>query len=204
MKKIILVILIGILTVNCSSDESQDNSESSSKSSLSFTLDNKTEYSSIHDEKINNYDIFPTTWEKKQVTNTSESTYTISSSVSIKGEVDEYYHYVDFNIITSDNNLQVNKTYDIDIDVALVLDLPLAKDPAVCYTSATLFNHDKTIGKVKITSFDGETLRGEFTISNLSNSNGYSNIGFCNGVQIKERFFNITKGIFYSIPKGRS
>ncbi|GAA3757888.1 hypothetical protein [Flavobacterium ginsengiterrae] len=97
--------------------------------------------------------------------------------------------------------MQVNKTYDIDIDVALVLDLPLAKDPALCYTSVTLFNHDKTIGKVKITSFDGETIKGEFSISNLSNSNGYSNIGFCNGAQIKERFFSITKGSFIAIPQ---
>lgn len=201
MKKNILLILIGILTLNCSSDESQDNPESSSESSFSFTLDNKTEYTSIHDEKVNDYDIFPTTWEKKQVTNTTDSKYTISSSVSIKGEADEYYHYIDFNIITSDKTLQINKTYDIDIEVALVLGLPLAKDPAVCYTTASLFVRDETVGKVKITSFDGSTLKGEFTISNLSNSNGYSNIGFCNGTQIKERLFNITKGMFTAIPK---
>lgn len=201
MKRNMFLILIGILTVNCSSDESQENSESPTKSSFSFTLDNKTEYTSIHDEKINDYDIFPTTWEKKQVTNTADSKYTISSSVSIKGEADEYYHYTDFNIITSDKTLQVNKTYDIDIEIALVLGLPLAKDPTVCYTTASLFVRDETVGKVKITSFDGETLKGEFTISKLSNSNGYSNIGFCNGTQIKEKFFNITKGTFTAIPK---
>ena len=201
MTKNILLILIGILTVNCSSDESQENSQSSAKSSFSFTLDNKTEYSSIHDEKVNGYDIYPTTWEKRQITNTTDSKYTISSSVSIKGEADEYYHYVDFNIVTSDKTLQVNKTYDIDIEVALILGLPLVKDPAVCYTNASLFVRDETVGKVKITSFNGESLKGEFTINNLIKSNGSSNIGFCNGAQIKERFFNITKGTFIAIAK---
>lgn len=118
-----------------------------------------------------------------------------------KRQSQKYYHYINFHIITPDKTLEVNKTYKIEIDTFLASNLPLAKDPSVCYTSATLFERDTTVGKVKITSFDGETLKGEFTISNLSNSNGVANAGYCNGTLIKERIFNITKGTFVAIPK---
>tara|TARA_R110000868_G_scaffold138428_1_gene352533 strand:+ start:584 stop:1222 length:639 start_codon:yes stop_codon:yes gene_type:complete len=205
LRSLCLAVLVVVSFTNCSSDNSDDNSDNNSdnsgKSELNFVLDDKIEYSSIHDKSINDYDDDPTTWKKKEITNTPNNEYKIDANFSIKKFVDNYYHIISLCIITPDKTLQVNKTYDISSNSLFGYMFPLIKDPSVCYTSVNLYWTNKTIAKVKITSFDGKTLKGEFNISNLSNSNGITNIGYCDGTKINERFFNITKGTFTAIPE---
>ncbi|WP_394775802.1 hypothetical protein [Flavobacterium sp.] len=63
----------------------------------------------------------------------------------------------------------------------------------------SLWDTDETSGTIKITSFDGKTLKGEFNISNLTNDNGFP-LGYCDGTKIVEKRFNITTGTFTAIP----
>ncbi|CAA9203675.1 hypothetical protein FLA105534_04855 [Flavobacterium bizetiae] len=44
MRKIVLFALVSILFVNCQSDDSEQENTDNSKSSIAFTLNNKTEY----------------------------------------------------------------------------------------------------------------------------------------------------------------
>ena len=201
LKSLCLVVLVVASFTNCSSENSDDTSTTTEKSELNFVLDDKIEFSSIHDKSINDYDDEPTTWEKEEITNTSNNEYKIDANFSIKKYVDDYYHIISLRIVTPDKTLQVNKTYDISSNSLFGYMFPLIKDPSICYTSVNLYWTNKTIAKLKITSFDGKTLKGEFSISNLSNSNGNTNIGYCDGNPINERIFNITKGTFTAAPK---
>ena len=144
------------------------------------------------------------TWSKSKSTASTENEYSIYGSFIIKNPAsndnrDSGDMY--FQIVTSDAKLTAGKTYDISFTYlnSGVNYIPLAYDPAVCYTSTNLFEGTRTAGKIKITSFDGTTLKAEFSIDNLTNKNPYSDFGFCNGSRITEKSFNISKGTITAI-----
>lgn len=200
MRKILLFVLLTVLFANCQSNDSEQEINSS-KSSITFTLNDKTQYVTASDVTGSLIDV---TWAKSEITNTGENEYSIYGSFIIKSPVskdnrDSGDMY--FQIMTSDVKLTAGKTYDISFSYlnSGINDIPLAYDQAVCYTSTDLFEGAKTAGKIKITSFDGTTLKAEFSIENLTNKNPYSDFGFCNGSQIKEKLFNITKGTLTAI-----
>jgi hypothetical protein len=203
MKKIILFALLSVLFTNCQSDDSEQGNMDNSKSSIGFTLNDKTQYVTASDVSGSTIDV---TWAKSEATANAENEYSIYGSFIIKNPAsndnrDSGDMY--FQIVTSDAKLTAGKTYDISFTYlnSGVNDIPLAYDPAVCYTSTDLFEGNKTAGKIKITSFDGATLKAEFSIDNLTNKNPYSDFGFCNGKQIKEKLCNITKGTLIAIPE---
>lgn len=203
MKKIILFALISILFANCQSDDSEQGNADNSKSSISFTLNDKTQYVTATDVSGSAIDV---TWAKSEATANVENEYSIYGSFIIKNPAsndnrDSGDMY--FQIVTSDARLTAGKTYDISFTYlnSGVNDIPLAYDPAVCYTSTDLFEGSKTVGKIKITSFDGTTLKAEFSIENLTNKNPYLDFGYCNGIRIVEKSFTITQGTLIAMPE---
>lgn len=200
MRKILLFVLLTVLFANCQSDDSEQEINSS-KSSITFMLNDKTQYVTASDVTGSLIDV---TWARREITNTGENEYSIYGSFIIKKPAsndnrDSGDMY--FQILTSDAKLTAGKTYDISFSYlnSGVHDIPLAYDPAVCYTSTDLFEGTKTTGKIKITSFDGTTLKAEFSIDNLTNKNPYSDFGFCNGSRITEKSFSISKGFITAI-----
>ncbi|MDQ6470069.1 hypothetical protein RB619_05380 [Flavobacterium sp. LHD-80] len=196
MKKIVLFALLSVLFTNCQSDDSEQGNADNSKSSISFILNDKTQYVTATDVSGSAIDV---TWAKSEATANAENEYSIYGSFIIKNPAsndnrDSGDMY--FQIVTSDARLTAGKTYDISFTYlnSGVNGIPLAYDPAVCYTSTDLFESSKTAGKIKITSFDGTTLKAEFSIDNLTNKNPYSDFGFCNGSRITEKSFSISKG----------
>ncbi len=201
MRKIVLFALLSVLFTNCLSDDSEQENADNSKSSISFTLNDKTQYVTATDVSGSTIDV---TWSKSESTATAENEYSIYGSFIIKNPAsndnrDSGDMY--FQIVTSDAKLTAGKTYDISFTYlnSGVNDIPLAYDPAVCYTSTDLFEGTKTVGKIKITSFDGTTLKAEFSIDNLTNKNPYSDLGFCNGSRITEKSFSISKGTLTAV-----
>ncbi|WP_343698180.1 hypothetical protein [Flavobacterium sp.] len=203
MKKIVLFALLSILFTNCQSDDSEQENADNSKSSIAFTLNDKTQYVTATDVSGSAIDV---TWTKSESTNTSENEYSIYGSFIIKNPAssdnrDSGDMY--FQIVTSDAKLTAGKTYDISF-VYLnsgINDIPLAYDQTVCYTSTDLFEGAKTVGKIKIISFDGTILKAEFSIDNLTNKSPYSNFGFCNGSRITEKSFSISKGSLTAVSE---
>lgn len=189
LKSLCLVVLIVASFTNCSSDNSDINSDNSTKSSLSFTLNN-AQYE--HDSAISEM-----YWEKKTTTTTSANEFIIVTSPKIKGVPCDFLEFLTLKIRTTDNELVVNKTYDLYTDNMAAF-IPL-NDPALCYKEVNLWSKSGTSGKVKITSFDGTVLKGEFSISTLTNDGGYP-LGYCNGTKIVEKIFNITNGTFTAVP----
>ncbi|MDI6050443.1 hypothetical protein QLS31_11425 [Flavobacterium sp. XS2P24] len=195
MKKNLLIASVVLLTmsmfIGCSNDsnDSNDDANNSSKSSLSFTLNN-AQYE--HDSAISEM-----YWEKSTTTTTSVNEFKIVTSPKIKGVPCDFLEILVLRIRTTDNVLVANKTYDLYTD-NIAAYLPL-NDPALCYKEVNLWSKSGTSGKVKITSFDGTILKGEFSISNLTNDNGLP-LGYCNGTKIVEKIFNITNGTFTAIP----
>lgn len=203
MRKIVLFALLSVLFTNCQSDDSEQENTDNSKSSITFTLNNKTEYVTATDVSGSAIDV---TWAKSEATATTENEYSIYGSFIIKSPAsndnrDSGDMY--FQIVTSDAKLTAGKTYDISFSYlnSGVHDIPLAYDQAVSYTSTDLFEGSKTAGKIKISSFDGTTLKAEFSIDNLTNKNPYSDFGFCNGSRITEKSFSISKGSIIAIAE---
>ncbi|WP_338840564.1 hypothetical protein [Flavobacterium ginsenosidimutans] len=203
MKKIVLFALLSILFTNCQSDDSEHENADNSKSSITFTLNDKTQYVTATDVSGSAIDV---TWAKSESTATAENEYSIYGSFIIKNPAsndnrDSGDMY--FQIVTSDAKLTAGKTYDISFNYlnSGVHDIPLAYDPVVCYTSTDLFEGVKTAGKIKINSFDGTTLKAEFSIDNLTNKNPYSDFGFCNGTKIIEKSFTFAKGSIIAIAE---
>lgn len=196
MKKNLLIALVILLTVSmftgCSSDsnDSNDDANNSSKSSLSFTLNN-AQYE--HDSAISEM-----YWEKSTTTTTSSNEFKIVTSPKIKGVPCDFLEILVLRIRTTDNALVANKTYDLYTDNISAY-LPL-NDPTICYKEVNLWSKSGTSGTVKITSFDGTILKGEFSISNLTNKSDGMSMGYCNGTPIVEKIFNITNGTFTAIP----
>ncbi len=180
---------LAVLVVACFANCSNDNADDTEKSSLSFTLNN-AQYE--HDSAISEM-----YWEKSTTTTTNLNEFIIVTSPKIKGVPCDFLEIMNLNIRTTDNVLVVNKTYDLYTDNMSAF-LPL-NDPALCYKEVNLWSKSGTSGKVKITSFDGTILKGEFSISNLTNNGGYS-LGYCNGTKILEKIFNITNGEFTAVP----
>jgi hypothetical protein len=190
MKKNYLLLSILLMTfLSCSKDDSDSNTNNSKKSSLSFTLNN-AQYE--HDSSIS--DMY---WEKSTTTSTSVNEFIIVTSPKIKGVPCDFLEILTLEIRTTDNVLVVNKTYPLYTNNFYAF-LPL-NDPGLCYKEVHLWSNSGTSGKVKITSFDGTILKGEFSISNLTNGDGFS-LGYCNGTQIAEKTFNITNGTFTALP----
>lgn len=190
MKKKFLLLSILLMTfLSCSKEDSDSNTNNSEKSSLSFTLNN-AQYE--HDSTISEM-----YWEKSTTTTTSVNEFIIVTSPKIKGVPCDFLEMLTLEIRTTDNVLVVNKTYDLYTD-NMAAYLPL-NDPAICYKEVNLWSKSGTSGKVKITSFDGTILKGEFSISNLTNDNGFP-LGYCNGTKIVEKIFNITNGTFTAVP----
>lgn len=195
MKKNLLIASVVLLTmsmfIGCSSDSNDSNGDAnnSSKSSLSFTLNN-AQYE--HDSAISEM-----YWEKSTTTTTSANEFKIVTSPKIKGVPCDFLEILVLRIRTTDNVLVANKTYDLYTD-NIGAYLPL-NDPALCYKEVNLWSKSGTSGKVKITSFDGTILKGEFSISNLTNDGGFP-LGYCNGTKIVEKIFNITNGTFTALP----
>ena len=190
MKKNYLFLSILLMTIlSCSKDDSDSNANDSGKSSLSFTLNN-SQYE--HDSSIS--DMY---WEKKNTTTTNVNEFIIDTSPKIKGVPCDFLEMLTLEIRTTDNELVVNKTYVLYTDGFFAY-IPL-NDPGLCYKEVHLWGNSKTSGTVKITSFDGTILKGEFSISNLTNDDGFP-LGYCNGNQIVEKKFNITNGTFTAIP----
>jgi hypothetical protein len=177
--------------LSCSKDDSDSdsNTKDSGKSTLSFTLNN-AQYE--HDSTIS--DMY---WEKSTTTTTKANEFIIDTSPKIKGVPCDFLEMLTLVIRTTDNVLVVNKTYPLYTDNFFAY-LPL-NDPGLCYKEVHLWSNSKTSGTVKITSFDGTILKGEFSISNLTNDDGFP-LGFCNGTQIVEKKFNITDGTFTATP----
>jgi len=190
MKKILSLFLASFLFINCSnSDEPNDNTNNSGKSSsINFTM-NKTEYEQ-------NYLLSDVNWIKNDNTTTSANEFVITASPKIKGKTSDFFEILSLTIRTTDNVLLVNKTYSLYTD-NLYYYLPL-NDDSICYKEVGLWSSDETSGTIKITSFDGNTLKGEFIISNLTNDNGLP-LGYCGGTKIVEKRFNITSGTFKAI-----
>lgn len=192
MKKNLLIASVVLLTmsmfIGCSSD-SNDDANNSTKSSLSFTLNN-AQYE--HDSAISEM-----YWEKSTTTSTNVNEFIIVTSPKIKGVPCDFLEFLTLEIRTTDNVLVVNKTYDLYTD-NMAAYLPL-NDPALCYKEVNLWSKSGTSGKVKITSFDGTILKGEFSISNLTNDGGFP-LGYCNSTKIVEKIFNITNGTFTALP----
>lgn len=192
MKKNLLIASVVLLTISmligCSSD-SNDDANNSSKSSLSFTLNN-AQYE--HDSAISEM-----YWEKSNTTTTNVNEFIIVTSPKIKGVPCDFLEIMNLEIRTTDDVLIVNKTYDLYTDGYFAF-IPL-NDSGICYKEVTLWGNSKTSGKVKITSFDGTILKGEFSVSNLTNDDGFP-FGYCNGTKIVEKRFNITNGTFTALP----
>ncbi|UWY30119.1 hypothetical protein N4T20_09285 [Flavobacterium sp. TR2] len=201
MRKIVLFALLSVLFTNCQSDDSEQENTDNSKSSISFTLNDKTQYVTATDVSGSAIDV---TWSKSEATANAENEYSIYGSFIIKNPAsndnpDSGDMY--FQIVTSDAKPTAGKTYDISFSYlnSGVNGIPLAYDPTVCYTSTDLFEGTKTAGKIKIISFDGTTLKAEFSIHNLTNKNPYSDFGFCNGSRITEKSFSISKGTLTAV-----
>ncbi|WP_158729060.1 MULTISPECIES: hypothetical protein [unclassified Flavobacterium] len=184
----LLILLIASFT-NCSNENSDDSSDISKKSLLSFSLNN-VQYE-------NNSAISEMYWEKSTTTTSSINEFVIVTSPKIKGVPNDFLEIMNLEIRTTDNVLVVNKTYDLYTDGYFAF-IPI-NEAGVCYKEVTLWGNSKTSGKVKITSFDGTILKGEFSISNLTNNGGYP-LGYCNGTKIVEKIFNITNGTFTAVP----
>lgn len=190
MKKKHLLLSILLMTfLSCSKDDSDSNTNNSTKSSLSFTLNN-AQYE--HDSAISEM-----YWEKRTTTSTNVNEFIIVTSPKIKGVPCDFLEILNLEIRTTDNVLAVNKTYALHTDNFFAY-LPL-NDSNLCYKEVNLWDNSKTSGTVKITSFDGTVLKGEFSISNLTNDDGFP-LGYCNGTKIVEKIFNITNGTFTAIP----
>ena len=111
MKKNLLIASVVLLTmsmfIGCSSD-SNDDANNSSKSSLSFTLNN-AQYE--HDSAISEM-----YWEKSTTTTTSANEFKIVTSPKIKGVSCDFLEILVLRIRTTDNVLVANKTYDLYTD----------------------------------------------------------------------------------------
>ena len=148
-------------------------------------------------EYEHNYSLSDVNWMKNDDTTTSANEFVITASPKIKGSTSDFFEILSLTIRTTDNVLVVNKTYSLYTD-NLYYYLPL-NDSSLCYKEVGLWSSNETSGTIKITSFDGNTLKGEFSISNLTNDNGFP-LGYCDGTKIVEKRFNITKGTFAAIP----
>lgn len=204
MKKITSLLLVSFLFINCSKpDEPNDNTNSTNnpvnvKSSISFIMNNaeyEQDYSAV---KIKDF-VSDVNWEKQGTTTTNLNEFIIDANPKIKGKACDFLEILSLTIRTTDNVLIVNKTYNLYTGYIESFQLPL-NDPTLCYKDTELYYTANTLGTVKITSFDGKTLKGEFSISNLSNKSDYAPLGYCNGTKIVEKIFNITNGIFTAIP----
>lgn len=201
MKKITCLLFVSFLFFNCSKpDEPTDNANNpvNAKSSISFTMNNAEYEQDFTAIKIKDF-VSDVNWEKQGITTTNLNEFIIDANPKVKGKASDFTEIFSLTIRTTDNTLIVNKTYNLYTGYIESFQLPL-NDQTLCYKDAELYYTKNTLGTVKITSFDGKTLKGEFNLSNLSNKSDYAPLGYCNGTQIVEKIFNITNGTFTAIP----
>ncbi|WP_127339458.1 hypothetical protein [Flavobacterium cupreum] len=144
-----------------------------------------------------NYLMSDVNWTKNDNTTTSANEFEITASPKVKGKASDILEIFSLTIRTTDKVLVANKTYNLYTKNTYYF-LPL-NDSSLCYKEVSLWDNDETSGTIKITSFDGKTLKGEFNISNLTNDNGFP-LGYCDGTKIVAKKFNITTGTFTAIP----
>lgn len=199
MKKIASLLIFGLLFASCAPDDKpSEESIISSSTSIGFVLDGQTQYAKFSGNPTT---VARVTWTKNWDEASKSYDFNINSFVGIKASSakdNQNAGAVSIDIKTTDESLIVGKTYDIDLEEGNLFDVsfPLVYNPNLCYSSTDLYYTSNSVGTVKIVSFDGTTLNGEFTISNLSNSNFDYPIKQCNGVDIPVRLFNITDGVF--------
>lgn len=191
MKKILSLFLASFLFINCSNsdDSNEDTNNSEKTSAINFTI------SQIEYEQ--NYLMSEVNWIKNDDATTTVNEFEITASPKVKGKTSDILEIFSLTIRTTDNVLVANKTYNLYTKNTYYF-LPL-NDSSLCYKEVGLWDTDETSGTIKITSFDGKTLKGEFNISNLTNDNGFP-LGYCDGTKIVEKRFNITTGTFTAIP----
>lgn len=196
MKRILPLLLIVIMLTNCSSSDSDSETDNSDLGTFNFTLDNKVDF--VRQEAV------PSSWKKQSTTPTSKNIYDISTFVVPKGQSSDsegYMYYISLSIET-DGELQQNKVYNIsEISISTMGKLPLTYSLEVgCNETDLYIEEGATTGQIKITSFDGKNLKGEFSFDKLTNDNGFGT-GYCNGTPIPTKSLIVTKGIFHCIKE---